>query len=180
MVTFLLLLLVLAVFALGVCIGYIAAEPARPPKTVTDPYADALAAAAELQAEGFVAAHRIGRPARRQPMLRVDLDGLLVVTVGPVTITIAGVPDPPARMLPTRNWPSGRCSTRSASAPASSDAPPGGPMNRLGSAVLGLLLLVLALPYLAALAQQAVSALLGFLACLFIARLVLPPSRRRR
>lgn len=53
-------------------------------------------------------------------------------------------------------------------------------MNRLGSAVLGLLLLALALPYLAALAQQAVPALLGFLACLFIARLVLPPGRRRR
>ena len=61
MVTFLLLLLVLAVFALGVCIGYMAAEPARPPKTITDPYADALAAAAELQAEGFVAAHRLER-----------------------------------------------------------------------------------------------------------------------
>lgn len=30
-------------------------------------------------------------------MLRVDLGGHLVLTVGPLTITIAGMPDPPVR-----------------------------------------------------------------------------------
>lgn len=60
MIIFLVFLLLLAVFALGVSVGLNAAE--KPSLDAAhDPYADALAAAAELQAQGFVAAHQIER-----------------------------------------------------------------------------------------------------------------------
>jgi len=58
----LLALLLLATFALGVYVGHLAAEtPAGP--NAPDPYADAVHAAAELQAAGFIAAHKLAQSA---------------------------------------------------------------------------------------------------------------------
>ena len=53
-------------------------------------------------------------------------------------------------------------------------------MSRLTGTVAGLLVLVVALPTLAELAQPAVPVLAGLLVLLGIVRLALPPSRRRR
>lgn len=52
-------------------------------------------------------------------------------------------------------------------------------MGRLLSTVIGLLLLALAAPYLAGLAEQAVPALVSVLFFLAIARLFWPTRRRR-
>ncbi len=52
-------------------------------------------------------------------------------------------------------------------------------MGRLLSTVLGLLLLALAAPYLAHLAEQTIPALLSILFFLAIARLLWPTRRRR-